>query len=573
MQTVRVSGHAPAAGSLQIRGVNVRLMDGSSAEFLLPVIDSVEQKRDSKRRSRVQAEVMKTKRQGLSARQSMIVTEEIKDAKDTHRWLECTVVEEQPLLWIKKTSLSHGTIMLYNGETSTIKIVLENTSNVPVDFVKLSFEDSVSREAQHILAEGELSPEKAYELDNDSIQRPVFTWDNSTDLSIPPGGRATINVQCLGKVGCTDALIRIDYGYVNRQTDVFHTRQLTFPVLFTVYHTLECYALDLVSLRSEGAKKATPNGNGNGTQRSASGQFAKSSDDELRSVLTSDQDSVLFCVNVRNVFSVPFEVALGPKRASSGDASEDEDERPVVTRLVPPGATEHLVLPIPRQSLTLEERTRPIPLPSGRQFTVDKTKKTAEEVTRTRELFWFREKLLSMVSVSWREPGSLRSGHLSLADLPLSPAQLDTFRLDQLDVVLAVSGRSGAQLQPTDFIDLRITVSNNLERAIRPHVRLEALPTSSTGSSWSMPTPAAPRRVSSLPATPMPVPKTVAFDGVLSTTLPTLAPGESATHSIGAVLLASGSYSFRAAAEEVVTVAPVQPPLVCFSPPVTVDVA
>lgn len=114
VQTVRVTGHAPNAGSLQIRGVNVPLMDGSSAEFLIPVIDSAEQKRDSKHRSRLQAEVMKTKRQGLEARQSAIVPE---TTSDNHRWLECTVVEEQPLLWIKKTTLSHGTIMLYNGET------------------------------------------------------------------------------------------------------------------------------------------------------------------------------------------------------------------------------------------------------------------------------------------------------------------------------------------------------------------------------------------------------------------------------------------------------------------------
>jgi hypothetical protein len=33
------------------------------------------------------------------------------------RWLECKVVDEQPLVWIKKTNLTHGTVMLYNGET------------------------------------------------------------------------------------------------------------------------------------------------------------------------------------------------------------------------------------------------------------------------------------------------------------------------------------------------------------------------------------------------------------------------------------------------------------------------
>jgi hypothetical protein len=250
--------------------------------------------------------------------------------------------------------------------------------------------------------------------------------------------------------------------------------------LFTVYHTLECYSLDLVGLRSDGKKQiangnasenANGNGNGNGTagqrlRSPTSGQFKKSADDELRSVLTNDEGNVLFCVNVRNVYSVPFEVALGTKSGPE-DADPPSEDSPsnteprTVTRLVPPGATERLVLPIPRQSLPLETRTRPIPLPSGRQFTVDKTKKTPEEQARLRELFWFREKVLSMVTVSWREPGSLRSGHLSLADQYLSPSQLDSFRLDELNVVLSVAGRE-EPLAPTDFIDLRITVSNNL---------------------------------------------------------------------------------------------------------------
>jgi hypothetical protein len=70
----------------------------------------------------------------------------------------------------------------------------------------------------------------------------------------------------------------------------------------------------------------------------------------------------------------------------------------------------------------------------------------------------------------------------------------------------------------------------------------------------------------------MPLPKTVAFDGVLAATLPSLGPGDSASHVVGAILLASGSYTFRAAAEEVSQTAATAPPSVCFSPSVTVRV-
>ena len=69
----------------------------------------------------------------------------------------------------------------------------------------------------------------------------------------------------------------------------------------------------------------------------------------------------------------------------------------------------------------------------------------------------------------------------------------------------------------------------------------------------------------------MPAPKSIAFDGVLGAAMPVLEPGESATHTVGAVLLASGSFTFRAAAEEIADRP--DPPPVCFSPSVSVDVA
>lgn len=59
----------------------------------------------------------------------------------------------------------------------------------------------MSREAQIVVAEGELSPEQAYEIDYDALNRPVFSWDSPGDLVIPPGGRTVLTVYCLGKVG------------------------------------------------------------------------------------------------------------------------------------------------------------------------------------------------------------------------------------------------------------------------------------------------------------------------------------------------------------------------------------
>jgi hypothetical protein len=124
IRTVRVTGLAPQAGTLHVKGVSLRLPDGSSTEVMLPLVSDKDKEKEDKRRSRVSAEAGKVKKQGLDARRSMLVPQPISENTDVKqvqkpepKWLECRVVQEQPLLWIKKTSLTHGTVMLYDGET------------------------------------------------------------------------------------------------------------------------------------------------------------------------------------------------------------------------------------------------------------------------------------------------------------------------------------------------------------------------------------------------------------------------------------------------------------------------
>ena len=214
-QTIRLSGVASTPGHLQIRGVRVQLHDGSSTDVLLPLVTDKERSKRDKRKTRLVADQSKSKKSGIDARWSMISTssretgqrgsvlESKSDATPAggEKWLECDVVEAQPVVWIKKTSLTHGTVMLYDGEASTIKITLENSSSTVVDFLKLSFDDSATRAAQALLSEGELSSEQAYEIEWDIVNRPVFYWNVEGDMSIPPGGRTTVTVTCLGKVG------------------------------------------------------------------------------------------------------------------------------------------------------------------------------------------------------------------------------------------------------------------------------------------------------------------------------------------------------------------------------------
>ena len=134
-----------------------------------------------------------------------------------------------------------------------------------------------------------------------------------------------------------DGSIRVDYGYVNRSSSSdlpskFHTRQITFPILFTVYHTFEPHSLDLVRferprLKAMGVAEQADFKNSTGlkiptakppTPRQTS--FAVTSDDALRSRMEkeADDEHCLASLSVRNVFGVPFEVTLERKGDESG---------------------------------------------------------------------------------------------------------------------------------------------------------------------------------------------------------------------------------------------------------------
>ena len=66
------------------------------------------------------------------------------ELEEGEQWLECRVVEEQPLLWVKKSSLTHGTVMLYDGERYVASLaclaaatprVTQQTTAVPAFYI------------------------------------------------------------------------------------------------------------------------------------------------------------------------------------------------------------------------------------------------------------------------------------------------------------------------------------------------------------------------------------------------------------------------------------------------------
>jgi trafficking protein particle complex subunit 9 len=129
---VNLSGVAEKPGILTIRGCHVQPAGCETKEFLLPLSTDEEDLKMEKRKSMQEAEADRFKYSGLEARPnekekmrlSMITapgnTESATPAvkKDTPavRFIECRVVPELPFLRIRRTSLTHGAVMLYDGE-------------------------------------------------------------------------------------------------------------------------------------------------------------------------------------------------------------------------------------------------------------------------------------------------------------------------------------------------------------------------------------------------------------------------------------------------------------------------
>lgn len=577
IQTVRLSALAPSPGIVQIRGISLRLSDGSAADFYLPLLDDKECQKRERQRQKERIRCRDAKRSGMDRRtaweEEIIMKEERmreeKENLESLKWLECEVVEPLPLAWIKSTTLTHGMAMLHNGETSTIQITLENTSPIPINYLKLSFEDSTVRAATRVMQENELGAEEAYELDWDVRNRSVFTWENPMTLGagegdeclIVPGGRKVLKIKCLGKVGCIEGLVRIDYGHVqsisrgSTQTDdadlltpittsaTFYTRQITFPVLFTVTHTLECHSLDITHLgHCANNGYSTPGINGTNNL-----EIPEEDNGDLRKALARENNLThcLVGLSVANVYGVPFEVCLSrkDKRAKS--------ENVECRRLIPPGATERLIVPIPRKSISQDILSQPIPSLSERQYVVDKEKKSRSRIALERELFWYREALLDMLDLTWTEPGSQRHGSLILRNQILTPSLLQVFRADAIDIRVILRGREkDGDVQAMDFVDLVVEVTNNLERPYRPYINLACLPTSSTDYSWARPTsiyrpPPTEQHSHAHPH------RNVLFDSYPAGPLTMLQKGEKDVYEVGMTFLASGEYGFRASVEEI----------------------
>lgn len=114
--------------------------------------------------------------------------------------------------------------------SSTIRLTIDNISSIPVNFLRLAFEDSTIAHAQQTLAEGNLSVYDTYETEHDLINRPVFSWTSDESRPIAPNQNLTLTLSCFGKVGWFVIVFPILRGLTSKLVRtgryIFHTPTL-----------------------------------------------------------------------------------------------------------------------------------------------------------------------------------------------------------------------------------------------------------------------------------------------------------------------------------------------------------
>ncbi|KAG8836757.1 hypothetical protein FRC18_010798 [Serendipita sp. 400] len=427
---VTLVGIAELPGLLTIRGCFAQTAGCETREFLLPLSTDEEESKMEKRRTMKEAELDRFKFTGLDARPSHREKKRLSFAVTTGaqptttsnepaptKFVECRVVPEQPLLRIRRTSLTHGAVMMYDGESTTIRLTVENVSVLPIDFLKLTFDDSTIAPMQRLLNEGEMSVAETYETEYDLRRRPVFQWKSRDEpKGVKPGQKAVLTISCLGKIGCVSGTVQIAYAHIGTDTtDSFYTRQILYPVLVTVNQTLECSSMDILPFSPIPTLPLDE-------------QEFDADEKTRRNLLEVDSESdwCLFTVDVRNSYALPFEVHF--------ERQQEGTEAVSCSRLVPPGSTSRITLPLRRIFLPVEQISRPIPSLSDRQFVVSKAPVGNMNQSVQQELFWYREELFNSITARWKEPGGSRNGDLSLRKQRLTAPMMENLKTDPVRV-------------------------------------------------------------------------------------------------------------------------------------------
>jgi hypothetical protein len=428
--------------------------------------------------------------------------------------LGLNVIDRQPIVAIRSTTLSQSALMVLEGERQKFSITLENRStHTPVDLLMFSFKDSTQAPLQTAMSNREASPAELYEYELILARKPALRYvpRPGEQPYIAPGGTVTVDIEVLGKPGLTSAIVQIDYAHLgvpqSEVQDGFHTRQVSLPLTITVNASIELIRMDVLPF---------------------TGQLPVSLWDKIEGTVMSNdftpQDHCLLILDLRNAWPSSIHVSID---IENGGKIEEE---------VFPGNTSRLMFPIPR--IYVENPTASIPAidPSRqRQFVVSASRISADSERATRESFWFREEILKILHGTWEtRSGVHRKGDIELRGLRLSQRVIDAIRIDDVSVDFIINGTSGSKhhIYTDSFSEIKVKINNRSPQPIHPLLRLQPS-----------------IRNHSLAQT-LDLSKKFVWNGVLQQTLPQIPAHDSIEVTMGMTPLCRGEFELSASVEE-----------------------
>ncbi|KAI5287177.1 hypothetical protein KEM54_006186 [Ascosphaera aggregata] len=401
------------------------------------------------------------------------------DGKPSASTLKVIVLQPQPLAVVEATSLSQSALVILEGETKDVTITVQNTSSCPVDFLFFTFQDSSTQRLQAALQNKELQPADIYELEAQLITHSPLRWkraikdeDDRTDrdVLIPPHSEETFTVEVYGKPGLFDAVVQIDYGFANSNKisdmpEIFYSRRLSVAMAITVNASIEIVRSDILPFsgnfnwlisheESDDESAITPQ---SFHVSDYSRIISQSGGDRDAKVKPGGNEYCLMVLDLCNAWPTPITISLNVLRDEDSDTALLPPLSPVTLKpvafeiheVMPPGQVCRFVFPVPR--LYIANPTRQIPSLSPlskRQFVVSAIRTSYDAEVATREMFWYRERLIGLLSCSWKEGdlnqdakeswgnelGRGRRGIVDMRNLRLPPRILDSLRVDDLEI-------------------------------------------------------------------------------------------------------------------------------------------
>jgi hypothetical protein len=513
-QILTIFGTPKASGQLKITGCIIRVRGCRERRF--PIFEEPWSPRgEVKIKTIGVAALFKAKDRPTSVGSASITTA-ASMALPKATALGLNVINKQPVVVLKSTTLSQSAVMVLEGERQAFSITLQNLSKeTPVDLLLFSFKDSTQGPLQTAMSNREASAAELYECELIYARKQSLCWKrkDSEKLYIEPGGTATFDMEILGRPGLTSAVVQIDYAYLGvpatEVQDKFHTRQVSLPLTVTVNASIELARMDILPLTGSIPRSLWAN------------VHSREEEEPF-----TPEDFCLLLLDLRNAWPCQLQVHLN---IANGSAIYEE---------ILPGNTSRVMFPIRR--VFLEDPSASIPAldPSRqRQFVVSTGHVSADTERASRETFWYREEILKILHGTWAtKSGPQRSGEIELRGIRLTQRMIEAIKIDDIGIELSVNGTptgdSAHELLTDSFSELKVKITNRTSNTISPFLRIQPSIRNQ------------PHNVS------LDLSKKLVWNGILQDVLPDLPGKETVETRIGLTPLARGEFEISASVEE-----------------------